>query len=150
MICASDGPTPQATLENDSAPTSSPTTSLNASEVLTTPKPPPFSLTTTDIVAIPLHGRTSRFKAEDDQIVVREVPAWKDHIGVCGVVLEKFQKATENASMNPAFSIEGQRNLIQDCYKKKKTQDYLNNGNRRGILLSGAGREIGSMDYLLC
>ena len=92
-------------------------------------------------------GRRSKYTAEEDLIILREVAATKAHIAPYGRTLELFQTAAKKVNGNAKFTVEATAKGIFDRYTR--LQKDFDKSERKTCLLSGVGGEIGEAEELL-
>ena len=85
-------------------------------------------------------GRRSKYTAEEDLIIFREVAATKAHIASCGKTLELFQTSARKVNGNVKFTIQATKKGIFDHYAR--LQKDFDKSERKKCMLSGIGGEI--------
>ena len=92
-------------------------------------------------------GRHSRFSAEEDLVLLREVSAANAHDAACGENGKRYGDAASNFNANLTVVQTVTWKSVRDRYKRVQEQfDKSDNANQR---LSGVGGEIGEMEELL-
>lgn len=93
-------------------------------------------------------GRRSKFKAEDDVILLREVAAHKEHIAKYVAMEKHFDLVATAVNSNTAFWMNNfTAKIVQDRYVPLQRQ--FDTTDRREQLMSGIGGEVGETDELL-
>ena len=82
-------------------------------------------------------GRRSKYTAEEDLIILREVAATKAYIAPYGRTLELFQTAAEKVNGNEKFTVEARAKGIVDCYTR--LEKGADKSERKKFLLPGVG-----------
>lgn len=93
-------------------------------------------------------GRHSRFTAEEDLLIVREVCAAQAHIASFGETRTRFENAATKANENPLLRARVTWKSIQDRYKR--LQETFEKGQDAQQVLSGVGGgAMGEIEELL-
>ena len=88
-------------------------------------------------------GRHSRFTAEEDLVLLREVSAANAHVVAFGQNGTQYRDAASNFNENPSVVQTVTWKSVRDSYKRVQEQfDKSDNANQR---LSGVSGEIGEM-----
>ena len=80
-------------------------------------------------------GRRSKYSAEEDLIILREIAATKAKISPCGKTLEFFLTAAEKVNGNAKFTVEATAKGIFDRYTR--LQKDFDKSARKICFLSG-------------
>ena len=92
-------------------------------------------------------GRHSRFTAEENLVLLREVSAANAHVAAFGENGKRYGDAASNFNANPTVAQTVTWKSVRDRYKRPKEQfDKRDNANQ---FVSGVGRESGEMEELL-
>ena len=92
-------------------------------------------------------GRHSRFTAEEDLALLREVSAANAHVAAFGENGKRYGDAASNFNANPSVFQTVTWKSVRDRYKRLQEQFHKSdNANQR---LSGVGGEVGEIEELL-
>jgi hypothetical protein len=94
-----------------------------------------------------VRGRRSRFTAEEDLIIVREVAAAKAHVAPYGDIRARFEIAAARASENERMGAELNAKSVHDRYVK--LQRAFDKKDKEAQRMSGIEEEVTELDEIL-